>query len=167
MEGWGTRVSELPSVRNRQVDKARGTRNRVVTRDPRKEVISLLAWLDDVFFVCADNGWLQCPGNQRKKLPDATCPGLFQKWKAQLLGCAIGYLSQTKQHILFFLILEDYSIFVEQIKLAQDCEVSIEEVNPFFFFKRQRWGSLVAFVYHVDLREIARKKTSCKVQRAF
>lgn len=67
----------------------------------------------------------------------------------------------------FFLILEDYSIFVEQIKLAQDCEVSIEEVNPFFSFKRQRWGSLVAFVYHVDLREIARKKTSCKVQRAF
>ena len=95
--------SELPSVRNRQVDTARGTRNRVVTRDPRKEVISLLAWLGDVFFVCADNGWLQCPGNQRKKLPDATCPGLFQKWKAQPSGMCYR-LSQPDQttYFIFF-----------------------------------------------------------------
>lgn len=50
-------------VRNRKVDKDRGTRNRVVTRDPRTEVVFLLAWLADVVFVCADNGWLLCPGS--------------------------------------------------------------------------------------------------------
>ena len=41
MEGMG--VSELCSARNRYADKGGGARNRVVARDPRIEVIPLLA----------------------------------------------------------------------------------------------------------------------------
>lgn len=46
----------------------------------------LLAWLADVCFVRTDYGWLPSPGNQRKSFPDATCPGLLQKRKAQPSG---------------------------------------------------------------------------------
>ena len=61
----------------------------------------------------------------------------------------LSVISTRPNNRFFFKILGDDYLFVEQIKLAWNYEISIEEGNLFFVFKRQRKISLVAFEYHI------------------